>query len=223
MPYPCRRAMPSHLPCLDHATPLAGAQRRAARRAAAAAGGQRCVGAPRGARAGEGARLGVEGGYTTPPYHGYTPLAWLHTRNIAPCSQARDSERDRARLETELELETERAFNLGSGSQSRCSSYPPSPALSSTSGTPAMISPRLLTLPYSPGLRRESSSDAPSGARPTLGRGTSESSLSGAESVSVSAVSRPDSAGGTSNPATPGRAPRELSPHSAGKPKQTGS
>ena len=223
MPYPCRRAMPSHLPCLDHAAPLAGAQRRAARRAAAAAGGQRCVGAPRGARAREGARLRAGGGRTTPPYHGHTPLAWLHTRNIAPCSQARDSERDRARLETELELETERAFNLGSGSQSRCSSYPPSPALSSTSGTPAMISPRLLTLPYSPGLRRESSSDAPSGARPTLGRGTSESSLSGAESVSVSAVSRPDSAGGTSNPATPGRAPRELSPHSAGKPKQTGS
>lgn len=153
-----------------------------------------------------------------------TPLAWLLTRNICIlCSQARDSERDRARLETELELETERAFNLGSGSQSRCSSYPPSPALSSTSGTPAMISPRLLTLPYSPGLRREYSSDAPSGARLALGRGTSESSLSGAESVSVSAVSRPDSAGGTSNPATPGRAPREPSPHSAAKPKQTGS
>jgi hypothetical protein len=86
-----------------------------------------------------------------------------------------------------------------------------------------MISPRLLTLPYSPGLRREYSSDAPSGARLALGRGTSESSLSGAESVSVSAVSRPDSAGGTSNPATPGRAPREPSPHSAAKPKQTGS
>jgi len=139
--------------------------------------------------------------------------------------KARDSERDRARLETELELETERAFNLGSGTGSRCSSYPPSPALSSTSGTPAMISPRLLTLPYSPGLlRRENSSDAPSGRCDlrALRRGTSESSLSGAESVSVSAVSRPDSAGGLSNPATPGRATREQSPHS-GKAKQTGS
>ena len=86
-----------------------------------------------------------------------------------------------------------------------------------------MISPRLLTLPYSPGLlRRENSSDARCDIR-ALRRGTSESSLSGAESVSVSAVSRPDSAGGLSNPATPGRATREQSPHSAGKSKQTGS
>ena len=212
----------------DHATPFAGAQRRAARRAAAAAGGQRRAGAPGGARAREGAPLGAGGHWAilcplimaTRPWHGHTPAAQ------ASCSQARDSERDRARLETELELETERAFNLGSGTGSRCSSYPPSPALSSTSGTPAMISPRLLTLPYSPGLlRRENSSDAPSGRCDirALRRGTSESSLSGAESVSVSALSRPDSAGGLSNPATPGRATREQSPHSAGKSKQTGS
>jgi len=140
--------------------------------------------------------------------------------------KARDSEREKARLETELEQETERAFNLGStsftDSRSRGSSYPPSPALSSTS-TPALISPRLvLTLPYSPARdhSRRDSSESLSGTRPVLGRGTSESSLSGADSASVS---RPDSAGGASNPTTPGRAPRAPSPHSTGKPKQTGS
>ena len=111
------------------------------------------------------------------PHHAAPPpLAWPHTRGMAtrpitrppfpphPPLQARDSEREKARLETELEQETERAFNLGStsftDSRSRGSSYPPSPALSSTS-TPALISPRLvLTLPYSPARdhsRRDSS------------------------------------------------------------------
>jgi len=138
--------------------------------------------------------------------------------------RARDSEREKARLETELEIETERAFNLGSGSQSRGSSYPPSPALSAASAPSNLISPRLglLSLPFSTSgshlggySERSPSHSACDSERSASFSASLSASLSAADSIS-----RPDSAG-ASNPLSP-RAPRDSSPHGAGKPKQTG-
>ena len=153
----------------------------------------------------------------------------LRTYYVLTTRKARDSERENARLETELELETERAFNLGSasGSHSRCSSYPPSPALSSTSGLNlAMISPRQMSLsqPYSP-TRSSRDLDAATVYAAASALPSAPAPASSATFACSGPVSRADSAGraaSTASAVSPGRGgPRAPSPQSAGMPKQT--